>query len=164
MGTPEIVSLSVSLFSLLVAGLAAYYSYALGARQLHLASRHEFKKLLLELDKELMRDPSLWGLDISHPMAKIDADSPVQRAKLEAFAFYKLNLFNMVFVYASESRSSSSADSELFEGLDRYCRDCLATEPILAGIVKDEKFERLFGKAFTQHIRKMLPPEVPAPA
>ena len=42
MGAPEIISLSVSIASLLVAVFAARYSYNLGARQVHLAARIEF--------------------------------------------------------------------------------------------------------------------------
>jgi hypothetical protein len=158
MGVPETVSLSISIVSLVVAALAAYFSYRLGVRQVHLASRQEFMKLLLEIDKEIIRDPCLWGLFDNHPMAKTRPDEPEHRAKLEAFAYYLLNMFNLVFVYENELQFTSTADRELFASWEHTCRDFLATSQILRDIVESNEFVGLYGCAFTEHMRTLLLP------
>ena len=87
MTSTEIGSLTIALLSLFVSAFAAYRTYALSHHQLRLGSRHEFQKLLLELNKELVRDPELWGVYDSHEMARVKQDNPTHRAKLEAFSY-----------------------------------------------------------------------------
>jgi hypothetical protein len=160
-GAPETLSLCISIISLLVAIFAARYSYQLGARQVHLAARHDFLKQLLEVDKELIRDPSLWALYDNHPMAKLRTGDPAHEGRLEAFAYLKFNIYNMVFVYAREMSASSLADRELFECYDHLFRDSLTTSALMRNILKGKDFESLFGKEFTDHLRGMLPPDSP---
>lgn len=78
----ETISLALAILSLIVAGGAAYFTYSLSRHQLRLASRHGFQKPLLEVNRELIRDPELWGVYDSHPMAKIKRDDPHHKAEI----------------------------------------------------------------------------------
>jgi hypothetical protein len=99
--TSEILSVALSVLSLVVAGIAAYRTYELSRFQLHVGTRHEFQKLLLELNKELIRDPELWGVYDSHPLAQTKRDDPLHKAKLEGFVYMKLNILQIVFAFHS---------------------------------------------------------------
>jgi hypothetical protein len=145
----EIGSLAVAALSLFVAGLAAYRTYALSHHQLRLGSRHEFQKLLLEMNKELVRDPELWGVYDSHPMAHVHRDEPIHTAKLEAFAYMMLNIFQIVFVYSAEKVRTSAPERAFFaawEGTlkDFVCGSSLAREILFSrpdsGLIYDQRF------------------------
>jgi hypothetical protein len=162
-GTPEIVSLSFSIISLVVAAVVALQTYRLSRYQLHIASRHEFLKLLIDIDKELIRDPMLWAHYDNHPLAKLLTDDPVQAAKLEAFAYLKLNLFNMVFEYAREARRVATHEVESFDSWDGFCQHNLANSRILRAIIQRPEFEQVYGKAFAAHVRTLMPVPEPSP-
>ena len=144
----ETISLALSMLSLVVAGGAAYFTYSLSRHQLRLASRHEFQKLLLEVNKELLRDPELWGAYDSHPMAKIKRDDPHHKAKLEAFTYMFLNVFQIVCAYSEDPRNRDPGDSTFYAAWQGTCKDflndsCLAREVLLrpdSELVYDARF------------------------
>ncbi len=131
----EIGSLAIAALSLLVAGFAAWRTYDLSHRQLRLGSRHEFQKLLLELDKELIRDPELWSVYDNHPMGQVRRDEPAHKAKLEAFAYMWLNVFHIVFVFMAEGAGATDPDQEYFGAFrgtmqDFVCSSSLARDSL----------------------------------
>lgn len=152
----EVLSLTLSVISLFVAGFAAYLTYRLGRQQLHLLARHEYHKLLLELDRELMRDPALWGLYDNHEMARHrPVGDAAHTAKLEAFAFLKLNLLEMVFAFEREAGAMNQEDREFFEGWHGTCRDSVYNSALIRDIIDRPDCQEVFGKRFLAHLKQL---------
>ena len=67
------------------------------------ATPDRFLKLLLELNKELVRDPDLWGVyDLDqepHPTPDIKQGDRQLQGKLHAFAYMFLNVFQTVYAF-----------------------------------------------------------------
>jgi hypothetical protein len=153
MTSAEIGSLVVATLSFLVAGIAAWKTYDLGHRQLRLGSRHEFQKLLLEANKELVRDPELWGVYDDHPMAQVMRDDSAHKAKLEAFAYMMLNIFHIVIVFIADSPEGRANDPHraflnAYKGTmgDFICNSSLARELLSrpdAELIYDQGFLKL---------------------
>jgi transcriptional regulator with XRE-family HTH domain len=70
---------------------------------------YRFQKLLLELNKELLRDPDLWGVyDLDqepHPTPDIRQGDRQQQGKLHAFAYMCLNVFQTVYAFYEAPRN-----------------------------------------------------------
>ncbi len=155
MTSAEIGSLAVAFISLLVSGLAAYWTNKLSQRQLRLGSRHEFQKLLLELNKELVRDPELWGVYDSHAMAQVNRDDPSHRAKLEAFVYMFLNVFQIVFVFVAEGLSTGRHQSAFFDAWDGTLRDFVCDSSLAREILSRKDSELVYEPAFLTHARSL---------
>jgi len=65
-------------------------------KYLRTASRGEHFRLLLELDRNLIDNPELWGIYDSHPLSQIKASDPLVQSKRNAFIYLHFNLFEMV--------------------------------------------------------------------
>ena len=67
------------------------------------ATPDRFEKLLLELNRELVRDPDLWGVyDLDqepHPTPDIKQGDRQLQGKLHAFAYMFLNVFQTVYAF-----------------------------------------------------------------
>jgi len=70
---------------------------------------YRFQKLLLGLNKELLRDPDLWGVyDLDqepHPTPDIRQGDRQQQGKLHAFAYMCLNVFQTVYAFYEAPRN-----------------------------------------------------------
>jgi hypothetical protein len=99
------------LVSMLAAAISAVFfvlSFRLSRKMADRSEHMEAQKLLLEVNRQLIADPRLWGLYDDHPVRKdgsFDLDSPLFVAKLEAFAYFKLNMFEIILVHAETTRS-----------------------------------------------------------
>ena len=73
------------------------------------ATPDRFLKLLMELNKELVRDPDLWGVyDLDqepHPTPDIRQGDRQQQGKLHAFAYMCLNVFQTVYAFYEAPRN-----------------------------------------------------------
>ncbi len=158
MTATEALSLGISLFSLLVAGAAAYRTYALSRLQLHLASRHEFQKLLLDVDKELLRDPELWGVYDNHAMhslAEQKRDDPHHQAKLEAFAYMFLNIFEIVNAFTEDWGKRDAAAEGFFKSLHGTCKDFYSNSELARKLLSKENATSIFDPRFMAYIESM---------
>jgi hypothetical protein len=167
-GTAEIVSLTLSIISLFVASVAAYQAYRLGRQQLHFLARQEFHKLLLDLDRELMRDPTLWGIYDDHPMHGLaPANDPAHVAKLEAFAFLNINLIELVFAFEQEAGHLSAKDRQFFQGWHGTCRYTVFKSGLIRDIIDRKDCQGLFGQSFLAWVKNFKEEwrrQQPAPA
>lgn len=162
MSPMEILTVTLSLFSLVVAGLAAYRAHSLSTLQLRLGSRHNFHKLLLDLNKELIRDPTLWAVYDSHPMAAHCGDDVLQRAKLEAFAYMKFNLYHIVFAYYENQDKESEAERDFHRAWDNTCRDFLNDSALGREILSRPETEAIYGPRFVGYLHRLLGSDKPS--
>jgi hypothetical protein len=100
---------AIPLISMIVAALSAVFSWWNYRLSNKLATRSLFlegQKFVLEIDRQLLSDPHLWGLyddgDRALPDPKFDPDAPLFQAKLRAFAYLHLNMFEVILTEASE--------------------------------------------------------------
>ncbi len=128
----EIATLVISLVSLSISILAAYKTYGLGEYQLRLTNRNEFQKLLIDVDKVLVEHPELWAIYDSHPIPREGMNDPTGRAKLEAFAYMMLNVFECVFTFYGDSPRLTKAEKESFA----------AWKGFLSSLLQDSSFMR----------------------
>jgi hypothetical protein len=97
------IPLIVAVLSFIVSIAAYYLSNKLATRSLFL----EGQKFVLEIDRQLLSDPHLWGLyddrDLNPPDTdpKFDPDARYFQAKLRAFAYLHLNMFEVILTEAS---------------------------------------------------------------
>jgi hypothetical protein len=156
MTSAEVGSLSVAVLSLLVSSGAALWTYSLSHRQLRLGSRHEFQKLLLEMNKEMVRDPELWGVYDSHSMAQIKRDDPAHKAKLEAFAYMALNILQIVFVYAAEGISASAPERAFFSAWEGTLKDFVCDSSLAREILSRPDAELVYEANFLAHAKSLI--------
>jgi hypothetical protein len=152
----EIMTTALSVVSLLVAGFAAYRTYALSHSQLRIAARHEFQRLLLDIDKELVRDPSLWGVYDAHPMGLAGPADPMHKAKLEAFAYMLINMCHVAFVFSQEMRSHGKIDEEVYTTWTGTFEDFLKGSSLGREILARPESVRLYGATFLDYARKLV--------
>jgi hypothetical protein len=116
---------------------------------MRLGSRHEFQKLLLELNKELVRDPELWGVYDSHAMARVKSEDPAHRAKLEAFAYMFLNVFQVVFVFLADRVAGASPhEKAFFKAWEGTLRDFVQDSSLAREILSREDSELVYEPSF----------------
>jgi hypothetical protein len=157
MTSAEIGTLAVSILSLLLAGFAAWRTYDLSHRQLRLGTRHEFQRLLLEWDKELIRDPELWGVYDDHPMAQVTRDDPAYKAKLEAFAYMLLNIGQIVHVFIAEGGRASAHERAFLNAYVGVMRDFYSNSSLAREILSRPDAKLIYDEGFLESITTPAP-------
>jgi hypothetical protein len=104
-----------------IISLAAYLLNRQGAKR---ALNLEAQKMLLEVNRQLLSDPTLFAFYDDHPIrnsAFFDGNSPLFRARLEAFAYLQLNMFEIVLHEIQKPRKHrKKAPSVLWHEFFRY--------------------------------------------
>jgi hypothetical protein len=97
--------------------------------QLRLSNRTELHKILLEIDRELLHDPSLYAMFRSNPGSLQAGTSPEDIAKQDIYVAMYLNMFELSFAQFKELKGLSPAEKEISEAWDRFIvsffRDCI---------------------------------------
>jgi hypothetical protein len=156
----EILTLTFSVLSLVVATVAAVATYnnaTLVGEQLRLANRTEFQKLLIELNKECIRDPSLLAVYDDHPLPKNVPLDPITVAKLEEYIYMKLNLFELVFLFFHATGSVSDAERATWSIWEAFVKHSIRNSKITQRLVSASDFEEYYSSAYTVFLRGYLP-------
>lgn len=163
MTVTETFSLALSILSLVVAGVAAVFTYALSRRQLRLAARHEFQKLLLEVNKEMVRDPELWGIyDLAspgrepHPMSLLNRDDPRHVAKLEAFAYMFLNVIQVVFAYFDDGGAPTPTEEAIWHAWQGTADDLVNHSALVQCLLTRDDADQVFDARFLAWILPLI--------
>ena len=94
MSFKDIAAPLVSMFAAAISILFFVLSFRLSRRMADRSLNLEAHKMLLDLNRQLIADPRLWVF--------YDDKSPLFRAKLEAFAYLQLNMFEIVVLEVPE--------------------------------------------------------------
>lgn len=98
----------------------------------------EGQKFVLEIDRQLLSDPHLWGLFDGDDQALPDPDpnfsfaGQLFQAKLRAFAYLHLNMFEVILTEASEPSTRGRAMSRVWLA---YFRDTVSRSGIVRRIL-----------------------------
>lgn len=116
--------------------------------QIRLASRNEFQKLTLEINKEVIRDPSLDEFD--HPGQKRDQAA----VKIEALAYITMNMFELVYEYYKIHEALTEREDAEWKVWEAMIQDGLAESPALRELVWAPDSERIYIKEFYDYIKR----------
>ncbi len=114
----ELLGVVVSLVAAILSGWFAFLSYRQTQKISDRGLNVEGTKMLLDIDRCLMDDPRLWACLDDHQVRNAKEfrnaeNTPIFKAKLDAFAYFVLNTFEIVL---SETRSAKDcADPRLTE-------------------------------------------------
>ena len=94
------MSLIISIISFILSVLTVYITYRFNRITIRNTAILEHNKLLLEIDKILIEDPRLWSIYDDRPFSNdVEIHSDIFNAKKEAFIYYYLNLFDVIFEF-----------------------------------------------------------------
>ncbi len=152
----EILTTIISFSALAVSLLAAYKAYGLGEYQMRLNTRIEFQTWLIEIDKFLVEKPELWAIYDSHEMSRHRSESLEERAKLEAFGFMTLNIFEGVFAFYGDSPRLTSFEKDSFRAWKAYLRDTLQDSSLLRSLVGKKSTRKMYNAKFIAEVDSIL--------
>ena len=104
----DIIGPAVAILAAALSVLCFWLNYRITKRMASRSLNLEAQKILLEIDRQLIADAWLWALYDDHPVhtdpefIRKCAGSVYFRAKLEAFAYLKLNMFEVVLAEAPD--------------------------------------------------------------
>jgi len=117
-----------------------FRNYRLSRRMAERSLNLEAKKMLLELNRQLISDPWLWSIYDEHAVradANFDtncANSGIFHAKLEAFAYLCLNAFEVILAEAPKpAKRGHRNESNIWVD---FFHDSLARSSVIRGILE----------------------------
>ena len=153
----EILTITISGLSLIVSVIVGYKMFALGLRQLKLANRLELQKMLLELNKEFLRDPSLCAYrDLYRSRLNIETITDEHRDRIETILHMLLNLLELVFIYFSPNKSMTKVDKREWEIWQNYFRNTLQDSSFLRTMLQDDAVMKEYDLDFINWARRQL--------
>ncbi len=108
MTAPEVVTVVISVFSLVVAIYAAVKTKALSEQQLRIGNRNAFQTMLFEIKREMLSEPILYSIYDDHPSAAMKRDELAENVKREALVWLFFRLFELVFAHHGTGQDSAT--------------------------------------------------------
>lgn len=149
-----IILSSVSLLVSVIASIAAYKSYLVGKQQLRLSSINEFQKILIDINKELIRDPSLWAMYDDRPFGKSSPKDSSSDAKIEALIYLKLNLFELVHHFFNSQIGLSEREKHAWHAWDKFIKYTITHSSMIQKVLGDQSVDQLFSQEFMEYIKQ----------
>jgi len=114
------VSLVISLISFFLTSLAVVFTYRFNRITIRNTAKQQHQAILLEIDKMLIEHPELWTIYDDHPMSAITEETPELKAKNEAFIFFYLNFFDLVYEFYNKHIIKNRNDKETWRSWKDY--------------------------------------------
>ena len=149
----EAISITLSLVSLGIASFAAWRAYQLAHTQLRLANRNEFQRMLIDLDKELIANPRLWAVYDSNPMPNERIEDPVEQARVEAFAYMHLNVFELVYSFFNDPGDLTRVERGAWQQWDAHLRVFLKGSSLAQTLMHSPDVAEMYAPSFVKHVR-----------
>ena len=144
----------LSALSLIVSLWAAYKASKFSNYQLRLSNRSDLHNMLLEIDREMLHDPTLSSMFKSNPTFSPSPTSPTATIKEDTYVYMHLNLFELSFAQFKEIKDLSSVEKEVSAAWDRtiisFFEDCpRATHTWL-------RFRETYYSSFRDYIDRLI--------
>lgn len=121
------IALTISIISFILSLVTVYITYRFNKITIRNTAKLEHNKLLLEIDKILIDDPELWGIYDNHPLSKKEDQSDLKlQAKQEAFIYYYLNLFDVIYEFYSRQIVKNKNDKKLWKAWVQFIEHFLS--------------------------------------
>ena len=150
MSTVEILTIIISLSALLASGFTAYRSYFLSEYQLRLNSRLEFHKLLLEVNKATLADPTLRSI-----YDEFTGD-PADPRKLWTFAYMNLNIFETIFSFYWDSDRIRKKEKASYDVWVAFLRNTLENSSFARNFVQQPQIRKLYHPELIKQIDEII--------
>jgi len=150
----ETATLIISLVSLSISVFAGYKASAFSEYQLRLSNRNQFQVLLVDIDKTLIEHPELWSFYDSYPREWL-AD-PIGRARLEAFGYMMLNIFECVFAFYGDSARLTKAERHSFDAWKGFLRNTLENSSFARELVGGPNIRPMYNAKLIAEIDSVL--------
>lgn len=146
------VTLSVA--SLVIATWAALKANRLSTDDLRISRRSELHAILLEIDREILHDPSLYGMFRSCPIDMPKSDDPFLLAKQDIYVAMHLNLFEMAFAQFKDLSRMTQAEREISEAWESFVvsffEDCTRALPVW------NRYRHTYYASFQSYIDRLI--------
>lgn len=142
----ELLGVVVSLVAAILSGWFAFLSYRQTQKISDRGLNVEGTKMLLDIDRCLMDDPRLWACLDDHPVRNTEEfrdaeNTPIFKAKLDAFAHFVLNTFEIVL--SETRRPNDCADQYLSKVWRNFFTDTISKSTILRTILDRDESLRI---------------------
>jgi hypothetical protein len=144
----------LSVASLAIAMWAALKANRLSTDDLRISRRSELHAFLLEIDRELLHDPRLYGMFKSCPIDMPKSDDPLLLAKQDIYVAMYLNLFEMAFAQFKDLRGMTQAEREISEAWGSFVvsffEDCTRARPVW------ERYRNTYYVSFQDYVNRLI--------
>ncbi|PKR78217.1 hypothetical protein CEY16_00210 [Halalkalibacillus sediminis] len=154
MSTTAMVTLFISIFSLTISGIVAFITYRYNTVEIRNNARLEHNKLLLEIDRMYIDDPDLWSIYDNHPISKHIERTPLKKGKREAFIYYYLNFFDIIYDFYHKQIYKNKNDRNDWDSWDSYIRHFFQGCTMAREMFKDSS--EWYDKDFAKYILKII--------
>ncbi|WP_385943567.1 hypothetical protein [Thalassorhabdus alkalitolerans] len=131
------VTLLISLLSLTISGGVAVITYRYNNITIRNEARVEHNKLMLEIDKMYIEDPDLWSIYDDHPISQHIEKTPLKKGKKEAFIYYYINFFDIIFDFYHKKIYKNKNDKEDWESWVAFIKHFFKGCSLARGMFKD---------------------------
>jgi hypothetical protein len=152
------VSILAALLSIVIFLVNYWWSRRVANRSIYV----DGQKFLLEICKHLVSDPDLWCMYDDHVMISEKADKmndPTFRGKLEAFAHFHLNMFEIVLVEAPRpGKGRKSNQSNVWY---EYFHDTLERSQLVRNVLEKEGPKRIWSDHMLKEYARWKDGQIP---
>jgi hypothetical protein len=105
----------ISIISFILSIITCIITYRFNKITLRNTAKLEHNKLLLEIDKILIEHPNLWGVYDNHYVtSKSDEVDVHLKGQKEAFIYYYINLFDVIYEFYNRQIIQNKNDKKLW--------------------------------------------------
>lgn len=149
-------TLLTALFALGLSVYTFFHTYRLTDRQVHFANRNEFHKLLVELNKECIRDPSLRCFYDKYQPPSGSRDDPQLVAKLESFGQMQLNMFEMVYLFYHQDGVLRADEIDYWNTWEKFFRHTIERSLVMRGLLSRTDLKEYYSSNFVGYVTGLM--------
>jgi hypothetical protein len=135
----SVVSFTVSIISFCLTFLTVIFTYRFNRITIRNSAKQEHQKMLLDIDKILITEPSLWTIYDNHNLNSTTVRTPELEAKKEALIFYYLNFFDVVYEFYNKHIIQNKNDKETWKAWKEYMDSFIRGSSQARSIIKRSK-------------------------
>jgi len=156
METKDWVTFAMAVLALGVSGYTYFRTYNLTDRQVRFANRTEFHKLLVDLNKECIRDPSLHGFYDKYQPQTDRRDDPELAAKLKSFGQMQLNMFEMVYLFYHVDGVLQADELDYWNTWESFFKHTIERSSVMRGLLEREDLFEYYSPKFVEYVQGQL--------
>lgn len=116
----SVVSFTLSIISFVITFVTVIFTYRFNRITIRNSAKQEHQKMLLDINKILITEPSLWTIYDNHILNSSVVRTPELEAKKDALIFYYLNFFDVVYEFYNKHIIQNKNDKETWKAWNEY--------------------------------------------
>lgn len=114
------ISLVISIITFLLTILTVVFTYRFNRITIRNTAKQEHQKMLLEVNKMMIADPTLWTIYDDHPLAEGRVFTKEEQGRKEALIYYYLNYFDVIYEFYNKHIIMNRTDKETWRAWKEY--------------------------------------------